>query len=136
MAGDYKVRREDIAKAYRRDHPLALWFAGSVALVAVLALIAPDSASQSPQTLALSKATRILFYIVWTLGGVLAFAGLWRGTFRLEAAGMALLGGSFLAYALIIIALLGPGRSSYVFLLGLGFGCLHRSWHLATLGQR
>lgn len=126
-------RREDFARAYRRDHPLAIWFAGSIALVALLALLVPESASESPQTLALGDTLRNAFYAIWVAGGGLAVFGLWRANFKLEAAGMALLGGSFLAYALIIIVLLGPARSSYIFLLGIGFGCAHRAYYLSTL---
>lgn len=129
------IRREDFRRAYRRDHPLALWFAGSVAAVAVAAILAPGSASQSPQSLALSDGLRQVFYLIWCAGGVLSVVGLWRAHFKLEAAGMSLLGGSFLAYASIIIALLGVSRSSWVFLLGIGLGCCHRSWHLATTGS-
>lgn len=135
-AVDTPYRQSDLRRAYRRDHPLALWFAGSIALVAMLALPVPASVDESPQALALSFALRQTFYVVWFLGGTLAVVGLWRGSFKLEAAGMALLGFSFLAYVAIIISLLGPARGSYVFLAGLAGGCLHRSWHLASLGKK
>lgn len=130
------IRRDDIRRVYRKDHPLALWFAASIAVVSVLALVVPATVQDSPQSLALSYALRQAFYVIWGVGGILSVVGLWRASFRLEAAGMALLGFSFLAYVVIIVALLGPARGSYVFLLGLAAGCLHRSYHLATWRRR
>lgn len=124
----------EFKRAYRRDHPLALWFSASVALVAAQAIFFPESQSQSPQTLALSENMRTIFYWTWLIGGGMAAIGLWYAHFKAEAAGMALIGFSFLAYGVIIIGLLGLTRGSWIFLFGLGFGCIHKSWHLATLG--
>jgi hypothetical protein len=117
---------------HRREHPLALWFSGSIALVSVLAFVYPASVQESPQSLALSFELRQFFYVVWGVGGGLSFAGLWRGSIRAEAAGMAMMGFAFLAYAAVIISLLGLGRGSYIFLVGIAMGCIHRSWHLSV----
>ena len=129
-------QRADMARAHRSDHRLAQWVSASIAIFGILAVLVPSSVEESPATLVLPDLTERVFYAIWAVGGSLASIGLWRAHLKMEAAGMALIGGGMAAWTVVIIGLLGPARGSYIFLAGLSIGFLHRAKSLIDKGKR
>lgn len=124
-------RSADYAKAYRREHPLAIWFSIGIAFIGLVTILFPDSVEQSAVTLALPELVRKLFNVFYATGGLFATIGLLRIRHSLEAAGMALLASTLFVQWASIIYLRPTSIISAFFVLTLAIGCGRRAWILS-----
>jgi hypothetical protein len=126
------VRHEDYARAYRREHPLAIWFCLSIAFIGIVTLLAPSQAGTSATSMALPPALLKAFNLGYFIGGALAAYGLIRAVRRAEAAGMAILSSVLLTQYVSIIYVLPSAWLTGTFVLSLAIGCGRRAWILTV----
>lgn len=129
---EHSFRRDDYARLYRRDHPLAIWFCLGIAFIGLLTLIFPDAVEQSATSLALGETLRKLFYVCYALGGTLGALGLLSVRHRLEAAGMAMLASTMTVQFVAIVYVRPAAWAPSLFVLALAIGCGTRAWLLST----
>jgi hypothetical protein len=123
-------RRGDLARIYRREYPVALFFSIGIFLIGAITLIAPEVAQESPIAIALPEWARKVFYAAWVIAGGTSTVGIWRARLDLEAAGMTLTSSALFAYftALAGVGVLPVG--SALFILSLAAGCGWRAYEL------
>lgn len=97
-------------------------------------LFFPSVVQESAASLILPEIVLTLFYVVWLVGGVIAFVGILRGILRLHVAGMALIAGGLLAYYGVIVSIRGSGAWQAFFICALGIGCGLHAWNLGRCG--
>lgn len=124
-------RLEDVRRATRREHPLALWFGIGIALLCAIALLEPSSIEQSPTSAALPHWTRDLFYAIWGIGGAATAGGIWFAHRPIEASGSILLGSGMAAYTVVILSLSPAALTSTIFVITLAIGCIQRGYYIA-----
>ena len=78
---------------YVRSHPIGLFVALGIGLGGFFGLFLPDLVRDSAASVTLPNGVLKLFYVVWLVGGTVAFVGLLRGILRLHVSGMALIAG-------------------------------------------
>jgi hypothetical protein len=118
-------------RAYVRAHPVVLWFSIGVALVGLLALVAPSTTTGTAAIL--PDWTRVVFNACWLVAGTASAVAIVRGYPQAEAAGMVGLCSGLAAYCVLIVEAIGV-NTSVLFVASLAVGCGLRAWHLAHGG--
>lgn len=130
-AGERRVvRRDDLRRTYRREHPVALFFALGVALAGAGALVYPAGADQSAVSVALPDWLRHIFDLIYLVGGSLAAGGIGRRHRRSEAAGLILIAAGLAAQFSAVLYVRPQASVSATFIASTALGCTLRAWRL------
>jgi hypothetical protein len=121
-------------RLYIRAHPVVFWLCIGLLIQGFIGLCLPFLLLQSAVSQALPNWLERVFYTVYMVGGGMSVAAQLRGTAKLEAAGMSLLGTAFVVQFSSVIYLLHGYFWQGLFLLFLSIGAYQRSRFLGLVG--